>query len=454
MRKYQKFVPDERIRIVFKGLSKKTTVSRLCIEEGVSTSQFYNWKNLILEVVKNNIPKKTKILIEEKSLIEKQKKIISTLEEKNRLLKNYIRNSGLEKRYFRYSFLQKKKIIEVVEKSNLSLNDTLKCLYVYRSNFYKWKKEMELNPDGKHLFEKVKRKFQLPIYRDAVFSILHSPPRAHGFNRTTWRMHDLQKTMHERGLGIGKHYISRIIKNEGYRFLKARKVLTSTDPEYKEKLKRITEVLLNLKHDEKFFSIDEYGPFAVKIQGGRSLTPPGQYYTYPQFQKSKGCLILTGALELSTNQFTHFYSLKKNTEEMIKLLEILVAKYKSQKCIYLSWDAASWHASKELYKKVEGLNKSKNSPTVKLIPLPACAQFLNVIESVFSGMAKAVIHNSNYSSKEECMSAIDRHFRERNEFYLKNPKRAGKKLWGKELVVPVFNESNNCKDPKYQHDYK
>jgi hypothetical protein len=129
-------------------------------------------------------------------------------------------------------------------------------------------------------------------------------------------------------------------------------------------------------------------------------------------------------------------------------------KYKSQKCIYLSWDAASWHASKELYNKVEEINKSKDYPKVKLIPLPACAQFLNVIESVFSGMAKAIIHNSNYSSKEECISAIDQYFSERNEFYFKNPKRAGKKLWGKELVVPVFKECNNCKDPKYLHDFK
>jgi len=32
------------------------------------------------------------------------------------------------------------------------------------------------------------------------------------------------------------------------------------------------------------------------------------------------------------------------------------------------------------------------------VPLPAGAQFLNVIESVFSGMARAIIHNSDYES--------------------------------------------------------
>ena len=48
-----------------------------------------------------------------------------------------------------------------------------------------------------------------------------------------------------------------------------------------------------------------------------SLVPRGQAKTIPQMQKSKGSLIITGALELSTNQITHFYSEKKNADEMI-----------------------------------------------------------------------------------------------------------------------------------------
>ena len=72
-----------------------------------------------------------------------------------------------------------------------------------------------------------------------------------------------------------------------------------------------------------------------------------------------------------------------------------------------------------------------NTPYVELAPLPSSAQFLNVIESVFSGMAKAIIHNSNQA-------------------FLERPKRAGKKIWGQEVVKPVFKESNNCKDSHYR----
>ena len=140
---------------------------------------------------------------------------------------------------------------------------------------------------------------------------------------------------------------------------------------------------------------------------------------------------------------------------MIKLLMILLEGYKTEDRIYLSWDAASWHASKALYEKVGEVNSSEyrkinNTPFVDLAPLPSSAQFLNVIESVFSGMAKAIIHNSNYQSVDECKNAINRYFAERNKAFMENPKRAGKKIWGEEVVKPVFKDSNTCKDPKYR----
>jgi len=257
--------------------------------------------------------------------------------------------------------------------------------------------------------------------------------------------------MAKRGLPIASSNIRKIIKEAGYRYRKARKVLTSNDPNYKDKLKKITSILQNLGPKEKFFSIDEYGPFAIKIQGGRSLVPRGHARTVPQHQRSKGTLIVTAALELSTNQITHFYSPAKNTSEMVKLLNRLVDVYTDQECIYFSWDAASWHVSKALYARVQEINiKSNGCPRVKLVPLPSSAQFLNVIESVFSGMARAIMHNSNFPSLEAAQDAIDKYFAERNELFSKHPKRAGEKIWGDERVPSEFSVSHNCKDPKYR----
>jgi hypothetical protein len=57
------------------------------------------------------------------------------------------------------------------------------------------------------------------------------------------------------------------------------------------------------------------GPFSVKQHGGRRRVRKGEYPTVPQYQVSKGRLIVTAALELSTNQVTHFYSDKKDSGE-------------------------------------------------------------------------------------------------------------------------------------------
>lgn len=292
--------------------------------------------------------------------------------------------------------------------------------------------------------------------RDRIISLLHETPQIHGINRTSWSLKTLAQAFYEQyGESIGKSTLSDYVKAEGYTFRKARRVLTSPDPTYREKLEEITHVLSNLHGDEKFFSIDEFGPFSVKMRGGMALTPKGTIRVVPQRQQNRGRLIITAALELSTNQITHFYSETKNTEEMIKLLDVLLRQYFDQRCLYLSWDAASWHISNKLNERVcevNGLVESARggSPVVKLMPLPSSGQFLNVIESVFSGMSRAILHNSDYPSVDECRTAIDRYLAERNEDYRENPKRAGNKIWGKELVEPSFTPNNNCKDPNWR----
>jgi transposase len=299
-----------------------------------------------------------------------------------------------------------------------------------------------------------KRKATNQELRSAVFALLHSPPADWGLNRTSWKKDDLVQQLGKQGFPVSKDVLREIIKSAGFRWIKARVVLTSHDPEYRQKLDRIKSILSQLKDDERFFSIDEFGPFAVKMQGGKKLVGPGEKPTVPQFQKSKGRLIVTAALELSRNQVTHFYSKAKNTIEMIKLAEVLLEKYKDCARIYLSWDAASWHVSDLLADTVRLHNemvtaRQSHLPLVVLAPLPASAQFLNVIESVFSGMAKAIIHNSNYQSVDHAKAAIDRYFQERNNYFREHPKKAGKTIWGQERIPCAFAEDQNCKDPNW-----
>jgi transposase len=300
---------------------------------------------------------------------------------------------------------------------------------------------------------KVIKKSERKDLRDRLFAIMHAPPMDYDINRTTWTIKLLKNILLKEGTHVGANTLSAIIRAEGYHFRKTRAVLTSTDPNYREKMKRITRILRRLGPDDRFFSVDEYGPFSVRQHGGRRRVRRGEYPTIPQYQQSLGYLIATAALELSTNQVTHFFSKKKDTEEMITLMRRLIEQYSGCRRVYFSWDAASWHSSKKFLAEVRRVNKpeyrnANQTPMVKLAPLPCRAQFLNVIESVFNGMSIAIIHNSDYESVDAAKAAIDRYFGERNSYFKQNPKRAGNKIWGGELVPSKFSESNNCKNPK------
>lgn len=62
-----------------------------------------------------------------------------------------------------------------------------------------------------------------------------------------------------------------MIKSAGFKWRKAKIVLTSNDPDYIKKVQAIKRILATLENDAAFFSIDEYGPFAIKKKGGRYL---------------------------------------------------------------------------------------------------------------------------------------------------------------------------------------
>ena len=46
---------------------------------------------------------------------------------------------------------------------------------------------------------------------DAIFSLLHKPPTSCGFNRTTWRLSDLQIALRTKGVSASRTSISVVI---------------------------------------------------------------------------------------------------------------------------------------------------------------------------------------------------------------------------------------------------
>jgi transposase-like protein/transposase len=453
------YSPQERSRIVVRGLSHKGTIKEFCTSKGIPESCYYDWRAKFIKAGIESFsdcslkasqrafmtvtsPRMNSAVLDERAAARQQ-----TANEITRLL-----NPGWP-RFVRLTEDQKSQIITIVRSAPGPVRKTLEIAAIPRSSFYRWDtKSRNSIASANHQENRSREKLTgRADVRERFFAVFHSPPSQHGFNRTTWRVADLQSVLKASGAPLGRHAIRTIIRSAGYRWRKARKVLTSGDPDYRAKLDNIQSILRNLGPNEGFFSVDEYGPFAVRCREGRKLVAPGENPSVPQWQKSKGVIIVTAALELSTNQVTHFYSQRKNTDEMIRLLKILLKDYKHLERLYLSWDAASWHISKMLFKEIDSNNVMAyvtGSTRVEVAPLPSGAQFLNVIESIFSGMSRAVIQSSDYHSVDEAKAAIDRHFRDRNAHFRNYPKRAGKKIWGGERVPSHFSESHNCKNPR------
>jgi transposase len=132
-----------------------------------------------------------------------------------------------------------------------------------------------------------------------LIKLMHELPRAYGINRASWSLDALSDAYEKtHGKRISRSSISEYFKLAGYKFKKAKKSLTSNDPTYREKLAKITNTLSQLASNEKFFSIDEFCPFSVKIRGGIALVAGDEVRTIPQKQISKGSFICTAALEL------------------------------------------------------------------------------------------------------------------------------------------------------------
>lgn len=348
------------------------------------------------------------------------------------------------------------KAVTVLENRNLQPEEIAKKVEMPLPQIEKWIRSFNrfgiegLNPPRKKRTPG-KKEAATELRRKRILEILHDRPASFGINRASWNLSSLAAAHKKRhGEVISRSSIGRIVQKSGYTIKKARRVLTSPDPNYREKVELVLSTLRNLQPNELFFFIDELGPLRVKKYGGRAFVRKREALTVPQEQVHKGSITMAGALSATTNQVSWLYCATKDTYAMIDLVEILFNQHITAKRIYLTWDAASWHKSGFLVEWLDKFNAETMifgyGPTIHLVPLPTSSQFLDVIESVFSGMKRAVIHHSDYQSTMEMKVAISRHFVERNLYFQDNPKRAGKKIW----EVDFFQDLENLSSGNYR----
>jgi len=136
-----------------------------------------------------------------------------------------------------------------------------------------------------------------------ILEIFHSQPSTYGINSSSWTGESLAKALHRKyRVTISGSTASKHLRESGYTMRRARRVLTSSDPNYQARVEVILQTLQTLGDTETLFFIDELGPLAVKKHGGRSFVKKGKALVVPQLQTTKGSIVLAGALCATTNQ--------------------------------------------------------------------------------------------------------------------------------------------------------
>jgi transposase len=125
--------------------------------------------------------------------------------------------------------------------------------------------------------------------------------------------------------------------------------------------------------------------------------------------KRLGTMSLLAGIDLVTGKAHHLLCDRHRSQEFVKFLRLLDARYAKEMKIRIILDNHSAHISKETQKYLATVpNRFIFTFT------PKHASWLNLIEAFFAKMAKTVLRSIRVSSKIELKQRIKKYFKEEN----------------------------------------
>ena len=203
--------------VVLAGLAQECTVEELCRQKEVSVSSFYEWKERFIRCGTAGLERRTPT----RRTTSTTHNGISTKSQVATELAASFQKYRSDQAQFagRMTIPEKLKAIEMVESANVPKRLALSSIGVSSTSYYHWRRLLRENGT---LSARIKAPKYIKVteredLKKRVFKALHSPPSDYGFDRTTWRLVDLQVAIEKSGVRIGRHAIRNIIKDAGYR---------------------------------------------------------------------------------------------------------------------------------------------------------------------------------------------------------------------------------------------
>lgn len=272
------------------------------------------------------------------------------------------------------------------------------------------------------------------ITEEAKAWVMHlacSKPKDFGFAAEIWTQNALAKYVRKKSSLNGhnclskanKSTINRILKSHSLKPHKIRYYLEKKDPLFKEKMHEILVVYKEVKdllEDEKkqkeskvvTISLDE----KPGVQAIKNVAPdllPNKKYGYISRDyeyKRLGTLSILGALDLHTGHVFAQVHERHRSREFISLLKELDEYYPKDITIRIILDNHSAHISKETVAYLQS-----NPNRFKYVHTPKHGSWLNIVEGLFSKMARSFLKHIRVDSLQELKERILQGIAEINE---------------------------------------
>ena len=122
-----------------------------------------------------------------------------------------------------------------------------------------------------------------------------------------------------------------------------------------------------------------------------------------------GTLSLLAGIDLLTGEVTHIVRERHRSEEFIEFLKLVDSKFPAGYIIVLILDNHSIHKSGETQRYL-----NQRQGRFRFVFTPVHASWLNIVETLFSKMARSFLRGIRVETKEELKERIDMYFEEIN----------------------------------------
>ena len=236
-------------------------------------------------------------------------------------------------------------------------------------------------------------------------------PKDFGYPFARWPLDKLRLALVEQKTvdSISIEALRKILRSHNITFQRTRTWKESKDPEFKEKKKRIRELVTNHAHHRDqgvVIALNEFGPFALRPELGANWAEMKKPDRVPAtYSRGKGEQHLMAALDLTNNKLYGWMIPRKRWWRLSAFLMYLKRKYSCKPHVILDN-----HSTPEK-EEIRGWTRAND---VELAYTPTNASWLNPIECHFVPIKELVLRNIYYTDKKEQARAIRRYISWRN----------------------------------------